>query len=202
MLFTFQLLSTGLKSIRQSCVDGARVISGEHEGLFAWLAVNYASGAISSSHSDTLGRKAVTTTSPPGPALVGVLEMGGASTQITYQSILRIPDAFAVNVGIADVPSLQLFTHSFLSFGADEARRRVLLPQRNPDGQSPCLPPGFTSGGVLFLRISQAICCSRSFSPMYLLGHPEIYCCESSNNHSSQAHCIPKLFYLFEKLQH
>ena len=64
---------------------------------------------------------------------------------MTYEAGLKVPDAFSVDVGLADVPQAQLFTHSFLSYGVDEARRRALLPSHAASGASPCLPAGYVS---------------------------------------------------------
>ena len=54
----------------------ARVLSGEEEGAFGWLAANFILGTIPAPH----------TAAKAGgwPQPVGALDMGGASTQITF----------------------------------------------------------------------------------------------------------------------
>ncbi len=91
----------------------ARVISGEEEGVFGWLAVNYLNGRLEAA--------------PQGlhaPVTVGALDMGGASTQITFQP----PHDVLANYFPYYVKDRQvrLYTHSFLYYGYVEARRRVL----------------------------------------------------------------------------
>lgn len=96
--------TTGFKFQR----DYARVLSGEEEGVFGWLTVNYLLGTLASPHT------------------LGALDMGGASTQISFipdqgQSILeniyplKLPHFMTKNV----------YTHSFLFYGKDQMLQRV-----------------------------------------------------------------------------
>lgn len=90
----------------------ARVISGEEEGVFGWLTVNYLLGGISSH-----GLNA--------SAVVGALDMGGASAQVTFyvpsQNILA--NEYTAQLG--SVLSARMYTHSYLYMGADQARHRL-----------------------------------------------------------------------------
>ena len=58
----------------------AMTISGCYEGLYAWIAANYENGKIGI---DTSGPKPVLKEQPP---TCGILEIGGASMQITYKA--------------------------------------------------------------------------------------------------------------------
>ncbi|XP_062581117.1 ectonucleoside triphosphate diphosphohydrolase 8-like isoform X2 [Saccostrea cucullata] len=95
-----------------------RILSGEEEGVFAWITANYHNGFLSSNKSLSHG--------------VGVLEMGGGSTQITF-----LPDgpllAHMFTIRIAG-RIYNLYSHSYLNFGMDYMYRRInkYLIQQNP----------------------------------------------------------------------
>eukprot|EP00884_Botryococcus_braunii_P020664 jgi/Botrbrau1/7281/Bobra.0318s0018.1 len=134
-----------------------RVIDGSEEGIFAWLAANHATGALS--HAATgraLGRRAL-----PAEHYFGVFELGGASMQVTFHvsdpaaalhpdvKLLRLP-----NLGVA------VYTHSFLGYGQEAAQAETLalalssgLLKDKPSAEQglgrgqvvdPCLPRGYS----------------------------------------------------------
>lgn len=89
----------------------ARVISGDEEGIFGWLTVNYLLG-----HLEHGG---------PFPT-VGALDLGGASTQITFVPLDGPREhEQAISVG---GNTYQLYTYSYLGRGQDEARKAVDAP--------------------------------------------------------------------------
>ncbi|XP_048734451.1 uncharacterized protein LOC125650318 [Ostrea edulis] len=95
-----------------------RILSGEEEGVFAWITANYHIGFFSSNQSLSKA--------------VGVLEMGGGSTQITFS-----PDgpllAHMFTLRIAG-RIFNLYSHSYLNFGQDYMDKRIkdFLIERNP----------------------------------------------------------------------
>jgi len=95
--------------------DDARVISGEEEGVYGWLAVNHASDRLIQESCATVGCYGGT---------IGALDMGGASTQITFipkhTSIME--DMFPVHLGSHYI---RLFSHSFLGYGYADALHRA-----------------------------------------------------------------------------
>ncbi|XP_022334480.2 ectonucleoside triphosphate diphosphohydrolase 1-like isoform X2 [Crassostrea virginica] len=104
-----------------------RILSGEEEGVFAWITANYHNGFFSSNRSLSKA--------------VGVLEMGGGSTQITF-----IPDgpllAHMFSLRIAG-KIYNLYSHSYLNFGKDYMDRRIkeYLIQQSPSAKTilnPC----------------------------------------------------------------
>jgi Golgi nucleoside diphosphatase len=112
------------------------VISGEEEAIYGWVGVNFAKGTLIE---DSVGNGVA-----KNPKLTsGMLEMGGASTQI----------AFFENHGdvMADLFKLQLggsrhwnvYTHSYLYFGINGAWSR-LNARLHGQGTTvnPCLPIG------------------------------------------------------------
>lgn len=81
----------------------ARILSGEEEGVFAWIAVNYLNGALQNSSKEA--------------KTYGILELGGASTQIAFQPRVNIlADKFPVTIGSRKYP---LYAHSYLHFGQE-----------------------------------------------------------------------------------
>ena len=89
----------------------ARVISGEEEGIYDWLTINYIKngGALPDRLSPTYG----------------ALDLGGASTQISFSSrgrrLLRSKEEFSLRI---DDSNYLLYSHSFLHYGVDEARTK------------------------------------------------------------------------------
>ena len=103
----------------------ARVISGAEEGAYGWIAVNYILG-----HLEHGG---------PFPT-VGALDLGGASTQITFVP-LDYPRSESLPVKIGD-NTYHLYTRSYLGLGQDQARRTV--------GSAACFMRGYpiAEGGL------------------------------------------------------
>lgn len=87
----------------------ARVISGEEEGVYGWLAINY------------LYRTLLNT---PVYDTYGALDLGGASTQITFRPVHDVLEGyFPIRLR---QEKLRLYTHSFLHFGHDAIVQRSL----------------------------------------------------------------------------
>jgi apyrase len=81
--------------------EDAGILSGEEEGVYAWVAANYLLGFFS-------GNK-------PDSEAVGVLEMGGGSTQITFVPVSPLYDGeFQVFI---KGRKFELYVHSYLQFG-------------------------------------------------------------------------------------
>ena len=93
--------------------EWARVISGEEEGVYGWLTVN-----------KLHGRLPAQVNSPVKGPPIGALDLGGASTQITFQSIEDVI-ANLYNVKLETIVDTGVYTHSFLYFGEDQALVRV-----------------------------------------------------------------------------
>jgi apyrase len=86
----------------------ARVISGEEEGIYGWIAVNYVLGHLE--HGGAF-------------PTVGALDLGGASTQITFVP-LDYPQQHGQAVTIGG-NTYHLYAYSYLGLGQDQARSRV-----------------------------------------------------------------------------
>lgn len=85
------------------------LIDGKTEGLYAWISVNYAFGTIHEKPENTMG----------------VLELGGASMQITFRPEKKPPEMYRTEL-LATGRKWSVYTHSALGLGLDAARSSYL----------------------------------------------------------------------------
>ncbi|XP_039972762.1 ectonucleoside triphosphate diphosphohydrolase 3 [Xiphias gladius] len=121
--------------------QNASIITGQEEGLYGWITVNYLMGNFIERN---LWRTYIR---PEGGKTVGSMDLGGASTQIAFvvQDDLKGPDY--MHVKLYGYP-YNVYTHSFLCYGKNEAEKRVLdkIVQGSSDPtyiENPCYPEGF-----------------------------------------------------------
>ena len=113
-----------------------RVLSGEQEGVFGWISANWM----------------LHTFNGPSDKTFGALDLGGASTQVTFHPDEAILDGF-FPLEVATTCH-QLYTHSYLYYGNDQARYRVLdglvdTPSLAKNvTTNPCFPTGYSSKGI------------------------------------------------------
>lgn len=111
----YSLLNEWFSRQSQWQLREAKTITGKEEGIYGWMAVNYTLGTL-------------TTKDKP---MVGVMDTGGASVQITFP----VTDLHAVHHDDyveLDVNGrhVQLFVHSFLGLGQNELGHQFLdLPE-------------------------------------------------------------------------
>jgi golgi apyrase len=123
------------------CGRSVRIITGQEEGLFGWIAVNYLM--------DGFGRADTDRTT------YGFLDMGGASTQIAFEPSVATQGSsdglFPISLRLLDGEEIQhrVFVTSWLGYGTNQARERyfrqlIKTQQDNtPDPGvliDPCLP--------------------------------------------------------------
>ncbi|KAK4607152.1 hypothetical protein RGQ29_001108 [Quercus rubra] len=115
----------------------ARVIPGEEEGFYAWVAANYALGALGSEPQET----------------TGIVEFGGASLQVTFATKETEQLQSSRIVKLSGV-IYYLYTQSFPKFGQDAAweslheahnSRELVSLSSSTDGiiGNPCIPRGY-----------------------------------------------------------
>ncbi|XP_030610659.1 ectonucleoside triphosphate diphosphohydrolase 1 isoform X2 [Archocentrus centrarchus] len=111
--------------------QGARILSGQEEGAFGWVTVNYLDNRLKQ-----------------GLLTTGALDLGGASTQISF-----ISDNFdgsespinSVNFRLYG-NDYNLYTHSFLCYGKDQVLKMALAHQTQSGTTTvldPCFHPGY-----------------------------------------------------------
>ncbi|KAE8023258.1 hypothetical protein FH972_008978 [Carpinus fangiana] len=128
--------------------EWASIITGSDEGLYAWVVANYALG--------TLGGDPLQTT--------GIIELGGASAQVTFVSSESMPPEFSRTVRFGNI-TYNLYSHSFLHFGQnvafDSFKEALISSDLNLVTESlqkgtlldPCTPKGY-SHNVESLKLS------------------------------------------------
>ncbi|XP_065428366.1 ectonucleoside triphosphate diphosphohydrolase 8-like isoform X1 [Chrysemys picta bellii] len=132
------------KTIRQYPVDfrGARILTGNEEGSFGWITINYLL--------ETLIKFSFTGTwiHPEAAAVVGALDLGGASTQITFHPGRAIEDNNTEVLFWLYGTNYSLYTHSYLCYGENQALKKLIasLREENLTSQQishPCYPRGY-----------------------------------------------------------
>ncbi|XP_062988533.1 ectonucleoside triphosphate diphosphohydrolase 1 [Elgaria multicarinata webbii] len=140
--------------------QGARILSGEEEGAYGWITLNYLSDNFKeSSWPRSFFSKRTT----------GALDLGGASTQITF-----VPDHEKIESPENTVnfllygKSYTVYTHSFLCYGKDQALRLKLLNDVLDSStgifQDPCFQQGYKRTlNISHLRTNP--CTATKFTP-------------------------------------
>ncbi|XP_032240692.2 ectonucleoside triphosphate diphosphohydrolase 8 [Nematostella vectensis] len=122
--------------------EQARIISGDEEGLSSWVTVNYLRGGLL--YRGILSNSSV----QPTAHLQGALDMGGASTQITFplHPGVTVPQKYTKYLHLYGRRH-RLYTHSYLCYGNKEAERRYMFSLLKNSSMAaivdnPCAPEG------------------------------------------------------------
>lgn len=114
--------------------NNLQTISGDDEGYYGWLAVNYLGGTISAN----LERIK--------PRTIGALDLGGGSTQILFE-----PNETTIETPISQE---NIFRHSYLGTGAETLYNTyiqyLLSESTSKIFSNPCLNTGFVEKHVNF----------------------------------------------------
>ena len=139
------------------CDVHIKVIPGEVEGLYGWVAANYLIGGFDSPKTHANGRDHHT---------YGFLDMGGASAQIAFAPNATEAERHANDLKLLRMRTVdgtpaeyRVFTTTWLGFGVNEARKRYIEALQNANDvtnpqvfQDPCLPAGLKTStkGTIF----------------------------------------------------
>ncbi|XP_068430993.1 ectonucleoside triphosphate diphosphohydrolase 2 [Clinocottus analis] len=120
--------------------QGATVLSGQSEGAYGWVTVNYLL-------ENFIKYGFVGRWLSPGRPTVGALDFGGASTQITFATQEEVENEHDVMKLRLYGHEYSLYTHSFLCYGQDQVLKRLLAHIVKSQGHSgsvthPCYPAG------------------------------------------------------------
>ncbi|KAG7229410.1 hypothetical protein INR49_012801 [Caranx melampygus] len=99
--------------------QNASIITGQEEGLYGWITVNYLNGNFIQKNMLNAYIR------PEGAKTIGSMDLGGASTQIAFavDDDLTGPDYMPIKLyGY----QYNVYTHSFLCYGKNEAEKRIL----------------------------------------------------------------------------
>ncbi|XP_061063768.1 ectonucleoside triphosphate diphosphohydrolase 6 isoform X1 [Eubalaena glacialis] len=117
--------------------DCVSIMNGTDEGVSAWITVNFLTGSLKT----------------PGRSNVGMLDLGGGSTQITFLprfegTLQTSPPSFLTSLQMFN-RTYRLYSYSYLGLGLMSARLAVLGGEEGKPAEdgaelvSPCLSPGF-----------------------------------------------------------
>uniref|UniRef100_A0A8C3SE25 Ectonucleoside triphosphate diphosphohydrolase 2 n=1 Tax=Chelydra serpentina TaxID=8475 RepID=A0A8C3SE25_CHESE len=112
---------------------GAKILSGEDEGLFGWVTANY------------LLENFIKVCPAGLKPTLGAMDLGGASTQITFETQKLIEDPQnGVTLRLYG-QTYKVYTHSFLCYGRDQILRRMLskVDGYKTSVSNPCWPKGY-----------------------------------------------------------
>ncbi|XP_069835033.1 ectonucleoside triphosphate diphosphohydrolase 1 isoform X2 [Dendropsophus ebraccatus] len=136
-----QVLTSVANTLRSSPFDfqGARIISGQEEGAYGWITINYLLGNFNQYSALPFFRSAGTS---------GALDLGGASTQITFESNESTESEDNTLHFRLYGRSYNVYTHSFLCYGKDQALRlrlaNSIMNIQNISLLDPCFNSGYT----------------------------------------------------------
>uniref|UniRef100_A0A8C5X5I3 Ectonucleoside triphosphate diphosphohydrolase 8 n=1 Tax=Malurus cyaneus samueli TaxID=2593467 RepID=A0A8C5X5I3_9PASS len=117
---------------------GARILTGSEEGSFGWITVNYLLGTLVKVQN--LGTSQDT-------EILGALDLGGASTQITFQPGVAVEDRNTSVFFRLYGTNYSLYSHSYLCYGQSQALKMLLAAlhqaSRSAQFSHPCYPRGY-----------------------------------------------------------
>ncbi|NXE29919.1 ENTP8 diphosphohydrolase, partial [Ardeotis kori] len=161
-----QVLAEVAKTMREYPVafKGARVLTGEQEGAYGWITINYLLESFTK-----YSPKAHTWVRPEAASIFGALDLGGASTQISF-----VPEGSAINGDEACEFTLygysyNIYTHSYLCYGQNEMLKRLakeLIAVREERGRNWALllyqPQAYYNETVSLSSFRTSPCTNRS----------------------------------------
>ncbi|NWZ97423.1 ENTP8 diphosphohydrolase, partial [Nesospiza acunhae] len=166
---TKQVLAEVAKTMQEYPVafKGARILTGEEEGAYGWITINYLLDSFTK-----YSPKAHTWLHPEAANIFGALDLGGASTQITFMpkgSVLSQNEASELTLyGY----SYKIYTHSYLCYGQDEMLKRLakelIVSFPSTRVQHPCYPEGYKE--TVSLSSLRASPCTDGSDPRLALG--------------------------------
>ncbi|NXX44967.1 ENTP8 diphosphohydrolase, partial [Tricholaema leucomelas] len=117
-----QVLAEVTKTMREYPVafKGARILTGEEEGAYGWITTNY---LLDSFAKYSPGAHAWLR--PEAASVLGALDLGGASTQISFVPEGRVMDPDEASRFTLYGFNYSIYTHSYLCYGQDEMLRRL-----------------------------------------------------------------------------
>ncbi|XP_075690904.1 ectonucleoside triphosphate diphosphohydrolase 8-like isoform X2 [Rhinoderma darwinii] len=139
--------------------QGARILDGKEEGSLGWVTINYLLGTF-------IRYSYIRSWIHPKQAqMFGAMDLGGASTQMTFQPSGDIEDKSTEMIFRLYGYDYTIYTHSYLCYGQDQALKRLLvhLIEKHGSGnvKHPCYPKGY-SATVHLSSVYNSPCVTRS----------------------------------------
>ncbi|XP_010211413.1 PREDICTED: ectonucleoside triphosphate diphosphohydrolase 1 isoform X1 [Tinamus guttatus] len=147
-----KVLSSVEKTLRSAPFNfqGARIISGQEEGAYGWITINYLLGSFKQS-----GWRKLLHILKSRSETSGALDLGGASTQITFvpdETPYESPESW-LHFRLYG-KDYKVYTHSFLCYGKDQALQQKLAWDLQTIENSSLLDPCFHQGYQRTINIS------------------------------------------------
>ncbi|KAM9370773.1 LOW QUALITY PROTEIN: ectonucleoside triphosphate diphosphohydrolase 8-like [Phaethornis superciliosus] len=188
-----QILAEAAKTIQEYPVafKGARILTGEEEGAYGWITINYLLDSFTK-----YSPKAHTWVHPEAANILGALDLGGASTQISF-----MPEGSVRNWSEASPFTLygynyNIYTHSYLCYGQNEMLKRLakeLIVEAAFSSRvaHPCYPKDFNE--TISLSSFSTSPCTNQSDPGLRFGDRDVTL-EGSGNASACLAALKKLF--------
>ncbi|XP_034969623.1 ectonucleoside triphosphate diphosphohydrolase 8 [Zootoca vivipara] len=160
-----QVLEEVAKTIKQYPVSfqGAQIISGNDEGAYGWITINYLLDSFTKYSAKDRGW-----IHPPSTNILGALDLGGASTQISFVPAGQITDPNEAAHFRLYGFDYTIYTHSYLCYGQNQAFQhliRILINSSSSDRiDHPCYPKGYTSS-ITTESVYSSPCAKQSNPP-------------------------------------
>uniref|UniRef100_A0A8U7N418 Uncharacterized protein n=1 Tax=Corvus moneduloides TaxID=1196302 RepID=A0A8U7N418_CORMO len=189
-----QVLAEVAKTMQEYPVafKGARILTGEEEGAYGWITINYLLDSFTK-----YSPRAHAWLRPEAANIFGALDLGGASTQISF-----MPEGSAMSQNEASEFTLygysyNIYTHSYLCYGVLQALSNLALGACR-DGENvkrgihhPCYPKGYNE--TVSLSSFHASPCTEGSHPRLPLGDSSVTL-EGRGNASGCLAALRKLF--------
>uniref|UniRef100_A0A8C5X5L3 ENTP8 diphosphohydrolase n=1 Tax=Malurus cyaneus samueli TaxID=2593467 RepID=A0A8C5X5L3_9PASS len=186
-----QVLAEVAKTMQEYPVafKGAQILSGEEEGAYGWITINYLLDSFTKVGQGWNGEWRAAN-------IFGALDLGGASTQITF-----VPKGSVMSQNKSPELTLygysyNIYTHSYLCYGQNEMLKRLakeLIVESFPSTrvQHPCYPKGYNE--TVSVSSFRASPCTDGSDPRLPRGDINVTL-EGSGNASGCRAAIRKLF--------
>ncbi|XP_051278289.1 ectonucleoside triphosphate diphosphohydrolase 2 [Dicentrarchus labrax] len=140
----------------------AVILSGQEEGAYGWVTVNYLLENFVKY--GFVGRWL-----NPGRETIGALDLGGASTQITFETSEEVEEKHNAKELKLYGKTFRLYTQSFLCYGQDQFLRKLLAHLIKTQGvkanvSHPCYPQQFNMSIKLGEDVFDSPC-TKSYRP-------------------------------------
>ncbi|KAA8592114.1 ectonucleoside triphosphate diphosphohydrolase 2 isoform X1 [Etheostoma spectabile] len=140
----------------------AIILSGQEEGAYGWVTVNY---LLENFVKYGFVRRWLN----PGRATIGALDLGGASTQIAFETSEKVEDKDNAMELKLYGKTYRIYTQSFLCYGQDQFLRRLLAHLIKNEGvkpqvSNPCYPHQFNISIKLGKDVFDSPC-TKSYRP-------------------------------------
>ncbi|XP_072208818.1 ectonucleoside triphosphate diphosphohydrolase 8-like [Excalfactoria chinensis] len=188
-----QVLAEIAKTIQEYPVAfyGAQIITGEEEGAYGWITINYLLESFTK-----YSPKAHTWVHPEADNSFGALDLGGASTQISFApkgSVIKWNETSTLTLyGY----NYNIYTHSYICYGQNEMWKRLakeLIMESSPSTlvEHPCYPKDYKE--TISLSSFRTSPCTNQSDPRLPLDDRNVTL-EGRSNTSGCLVAIKKLF--------